>query len=93
MKVVYLAIHKAQPVANCSVPDTLIEIGGKAGEFPGSPDRQAQQNTHRSQGVELEQALYRGLPGGTYDQLLVALLNRSASRLIVSHASLEESDE
>lgn len=46
---------------------------------------QKQRDSFRAEAMRIEQALMGSLPGGLYDQLLGAMLERKATHFIVRH--------
>ena len=74
-----LPIYKAAPIGEQRVPDLTItcaceipEVGGTGWEYRASA-------LYNGEGKALEAALLATLPGGTYDALLRAMLERRAS--------------
>lgn len=75
-------IHRAQPAIKAEpVQDTQIILEE---EIPRSPTLEVAQEAFTVQGRRLEQALHDHLPGGTYNALLIAMLERKHSLLVVS---------
>ena len=52
-------------------------------QTPEMSSLEAQRALFEDQGAELEDCLRRYLPGGTYDQLLAAMMKHAASILVV----------
>ena len=57
------------------------------GEFPDGASLESAAATFEANAADLEDALYRSLPGGTYDRLLGRMLERKATHFVVSHAA------
>ena len=75
MKVI--RVCKAQPAGGKVVPSIVIEIHLELPDSEATPKFSAD-------AYNLESALHESLPGGTYDRLLGAMLQRRASSLIRS---------
>jgi hypothetical protein len=76
----YLELHRAQPIGE---QDTALRITIASPVREKSLDAGGERA--RFEGVELEHALRQSLPGGTYDQLLIAMLQFRRSQLVVAH--------
>ena len=77
-----IEISKAQPIGDDHAPSLIIRI-----EEPlkTQDSIQAADITFYNEAWKLGRALERSLPGGTFDRLLVYLLQRKASQFIVPH--------
>lgn len=82
----YIEISKAQSTGTQEIPNLTIDIDCEIGD---AGSLEAARLTYEHQGKQLELALYNSLPGGTYDQLLVAMMERKASLFKVSFADQE----
>ena len=79
-----LRFYKANKTADTEVPDMVLGIsenlpnldGMTLGEIGDLFEQQAQL---------IERALYKSLPGGTYDHLVGAMLQRKATHFVVTH--------
>ena len=82
---------KAQPFADEDTRSALIEISQPCPNFDSLP---AQAAMFQAEAERLESALLNSLPGGIYDRLLGAMLQRKASHFIVSwkHLDRESND-
>lgn len=74
------------------VPDTTLVFDKPLPEFDASDKVSAQRLEARyaHDGAVLEQMLFQCLPGGTYDYLLMKMMDRHRSKLRVRHASAAE---
>lgn len=78
-----IIISKASPIGpDQGIPDTCIEI---IGTLPDMADLEKAGWYYDQQAQEIEEALYRSLPGGTYDRLVGRLLARKATHFRVPH--------
>jgi len=77
-----ITIHKAQPIADDHAPNLVITI-----DTPIERQETLEQADleYYNEAWELGRALERSLPGGTFDRLLIYLLERKASHFIVPH--------
>lgn len=75
-----LTICKADPTGTETVPDTHIHITAKLPESVARADWLSHLAAfYNEEARQLEEALRRVLPGGTYDRLLGRMLERHAS--------------
>lgn len=77
-----LHIYKAQATGGEAVDDVQISIQEP---IPRMCSLDAATGTFSKDAEALEAALYRSLPGGTYDRLLGKMLERKATHFVVSH--------
>lgn len=87
-------IYKAQNTAGMARPDTQITITEELPDLSGTMNgnsesewRPIMTGQFEREATALENALYNSLPGGTYDALFHVMAKRTASVLVVSHAS------
>lgn len=73
-------VHKAQPIGADKTPNLNISA---TEELPNFTELGRITEFAKAEAAELESALYRTLPGATYDQLLAAMLARRASHFRV----------
>lgn len=78
-------IHKAQGIGKQEVESLIVEFSE---EIPYPVSIEGSEKLFRDDGRTLEFLLYHALPGGTYDRLLIAMLQRRTSQLIVSYGGL-----
>ena len=88
-------VCKAEPVASDTVLSTHIHIET---QIPpelekGNSWEKVMAGFYQDEADRIEKALWNGLPGGTYDRLLAAMLNRAASLYHLSHGDIEERDQ
>ena len=77
-------IAKATGYAN-PVPGVVIDISDAIPAFDGDGWEERSREFYQEQGRAMCDAMMRTLPGGTLDELLVALLTRKASFFRVSY--------
>lgn len=77
--VIHLTIAKAD-TTGVPVPDTVIAI---TAALPEIDNLDVMRNYYAVQALDIERALHHALPGGTYDALLVKMLERTVSLLRV----------
>jgi len=70
-----ICIRKAEPIGNQEIPDIQIVI---AGSLPDFSDLGSYEDFYRAQARELFRCLCF-LPGGTFDQLLLLMIESRAS--------------
>lgn len=77
-------VRKAQPTGSHSVPDIQIEISG---HIPESRTEEGMNQIRQAFQADAEKIFngLRSLPGGTFDQLLILMLQKQASSFIVPH--------
>lgn len=79
-----VVVHRAQPVGGHPVLVSIIEIRPTLPESPiggyGLGDTMAQD------AKQIADALHASLPGGTFDRLIVLLLERKISHFVVRHS-------
>lgn len=78
---------KAQPVGD-DKPAASVTIVIDAG-LPKFKSVEKARKTFREDAARIVDTLYATLPGGTLDQVLLALLERKASRYRVAHSSFD----
>jgi hypothetical protein len=79
-KVLRVTVYRASPIRDEQVPDLVLTTG--LGHVPDSPDTKWEahhRRIHKATGKRIADALFKTLPGGTVDALLVQLLKRRAS--------------
>jgi hypothetical protein len=76
-----LSVYKAQDIGDQKVEDANIIIGGDP--IPSFDNLFDADGVCRNQGEQLNAVLRDTLPGGTYDQLLIAMLTQKASHFVV----------
>lgn len=81
----HVYVHKAHPVGEQHVQPRTLHVEQ---EMPADIQMPQAETLFASDASRLEDALYHSLPGGTYDRLLGAMLERKASHFIVSHGQL-----
>jgi len=86
-KQLFTELYRAQPTGETQPPVVRITINDIV---PDHVDLKTARAFYRAEATILADALYKALPGGTIDALLVELLDRAASRLRVSH--VEDAD-
>lgn len=74
---IHLTIAKAD-TTGVPVPDTVIAI---TAALPEINNTAVIRNYYAVQALDMERALHQALPGGTYDALLVKMLERTVSLL------------
>jgi len=82
-----ITVHKASAIRD-SVPDLVITANAAMPEIvhPSSPGWELlARDRYEQEGRLVAEALWQHLPGGTVDQILMALLERRASLLRVRH--------
>lgn len=77
-------IFRARPIGNQAIEPTTIIISDVVPYFLQEQDwQQIAVNTYRHQAKTLAAVLQETLPGGTFDRLLVEMMERKASLLSV----------
>ena len=80
-------VEKASATGDHVIEDAMILIEE---EFPKFESLEEAAEAHGEQARYLENALYRHLPGGTYDRLLGAMMERRAPHFRGSHTHRED---
>ena len=81
---------KAQPTLQDEpVEDMIIQIAETSPRFDTLKE---QHLVFLGRAAELENALHNSLPGGVYDLLLGAMLQRKASHFVVAHGSFDNDE-
>lgn len=79
---ILVIVDKAHPVMpGGTLPDLKIVVTENDGIEPGALELNTE--TFERDAIALEEALYNVLPGGTYEQLLIKILQRQELQLIV----------
>ena len=94
MKTREVYVCKSDPVASEPVLSTHIHIQSRIPtELEKGEGWESVMNGFYTEEAErIERALWGGLPAGTYDRLLAAMLKRAASLYHLSHGDIEERD-
>lgn len=82
-----VVVHRAQPVGDHPVLVSIIEIRPTLPDLPrpvGANDFPSDL-TMAQDAKHIADALYASLPGGTFDRLIVLLLERKISHFVVRH--------
>ncbi len=81
---------KAQPTLQDEpVKDMIIQIVDTSPDFDTIKE---QHLVFLGKAAELESALHNSLPGGVYDRLLGAMLQRKSSHFVVAHGSFDDDE-
>jgi len=81
-------IYKAAPVDDRQIRPVIVHI---TEPIPEMESLDAAEMTYWNEADELSEALYDALPGGTFDRVLVRLMEIKATLFRVSHKLPEES--
>ena len=84
-----IVINKAQATTNKKdeVQDTTINI---CGQFPQFDNLKEAAEFHDKNAEKLVETLYRVLPGGTFDRVVVRMLQKKLGHFVVSWGDLDE---
>lgn len=77
-------VHKAEPIGSQVVPSVTVAI---TEPLPARDDKVSLARAallYAMDAAIVEEALHQSLPGGTYDRVLIEMLQRKASHLRVS---------
>lgn len=88
-----VCVAKAESIGNRHAPKITIDISG---QLPNSNEFKSLNEWRdwlKREGQMIERALFESLPGGTYDALLLAMVERNACLLRVPFAVPEASKE
>jgi|LGVF01.2.fsa_nt_gb hypothetical protein len=77
-------IYKSQSIVEPKVKGAIINLNE---ELPDNSD--IVEETFIAEGKQLEEVLSDTLPGGTYDQLFICMMQRKASQLVISNKDSE----
>lgn len=83
-----VVVHRAQPVGGHPVLVSIIEIRPTISDNPAVLPAGAgypSDITMAQDAKHIADALYASLPGGTFDRLIVLLLERKISHFVVRH--------
>jgi hypothetical protein len=79
-----LHIFKAQrTLRDLEIPTTTLQIER---EIPNSNDLKEAEQIYQKEAETICEALYKSLPGGTFDHLVIEMLKRKVSLFKVSHS-------
>ena len=76
MREKHISACKAESIGKQTVPRAIIDIGDT---LPNFNSLECARGWYTSEAQEIEAALHESLPGGTYDQLLAAMMKRKSS--------------
>lgn len=82
-----LKIHAAEPIGDQEQVAATIEIAFQMPARSKTDPLEQVMELFKNDAFWLEDVLINALPGGTYDQLLSAMLQRKASHFVVSFNS------
>jgi len=87
-------ICKSEPVGTEHIQNVHIHIQNciPSELEKGQSWRDAMSDFYTKEADWIESALWKSLPGGTYDRLAAAILKRTASLYHLSHGDIEERD-
>lgn len=79
--------YKARPVGKNEVESKVISFDQ---DVPNFTTLEQARLSYEQDAVAIEKVLFNVMPGGSYDQLLAAMLKRKASLFTVSHGAFDD---